>query len=280
MAVTSRRISLVSEAGIRPYTTTQVQANTTDIFNDSFLSNVYIETPSSSQVRVRKRPGITQDRIQTAWQVDLSTYDVTAGQIRGAFWSDAGALYRTVGTTVHKNAATVTGVTTSTNDTYFADLDTGTRYVLIYDSDKLWYETGGAATQVTDSDFTGITSKKPGVVTLDGYVFIMDANGTIYNSAVDDPTTWVATDFISAELEADTGVRLSKHLNYILAFGTRTLEVFYNAANATGSPLSRVSSAIIRIGTRHPLSVVSIGTETYFIGSLDGGEDAVYVLEG
>ena len=40
-----------------------------------------------------------------------------------------------------------------------------------------------------------------GIVYLDSYFFVMDTNAVIYNSALNDPTTWDALDIITAEKE-------------------------------------------------------------------------------
>jgi len=99
-----------------------------------------------------------------------------------------------------------------------------------------------SVTAVVDADYPAITV--PGTAAVDGYVFVMDPLGVIYNSDLEDPTSWNALNFITAEIESDYGVALTKHLNYVLALGTRSYELFDNAANATGSPLGRGVSPI------------------------------------
>jgi N-acetylneuraminic acid mutarotase len=135
-----------------------------------------------------------------------------------------------------------------------------------------------AVTTVTDVDYPAITV--PGTASVDGYVFVMDPNGVIYNSDLEDPTSWNALNFITAEIESDYGVALTKHLNYVLALGTRSYELFDNAANATGSPLGRVEAAFKPIGCIAPWSVAHIGDATLWIGRLVNDDPVVVLLLG
>lgn len=131
---------------------------------------------------------------------------------------------------------------------------------------------------VVDADYPAITV--PGTAAVDGYVFVMDPLGVIYNSDLEDPTSWNALNFITAEIESDYGVALTKHLNYVLALGTRSYELFDNAANATGSPLGRVEAAFKPIGCIAPWSVAHIGDATLWIGRLVNDDPVVVLLLG
>ena len=71
----------------------------------------------------------------------------------------------------------------------------------------------------------------------------MTPNGDIYQSALEDASSWNALDFIGSQIEPDSGVYLAKFQNYIAAFKGWSTEFFYDAANATGSILSPVQNA-------------------------------------
>lgn len=107
---------------------------------------------------------------------------------------------------------------------------------------------GTAATGISDVDYPASTVR--GVQYLDSTFYVMEPDGTIWNSAAaaDDPTTWPTDGFILAGFEPDNGVFLGKALNYIVAFGQWTTELFWDAANATGSPLSPVNNGVLLIG--------------------------------
>ena len=120
-----------------------------------------------------------------------------------------------------------------------------------------WTVTNGILTAVTDVDYPSETV--PGVVTMDGYVFVMTPAAEIYNSDLEVPTSWNALNFLTAEMEPDSGVALAKHLNYVVALGQWTTEFFFDAANTTGSPLSRLESASMWVGCAAGRSVVNVG---------------------
>lgn len=115
-------------------------------------------------------------------------------------------------------------------------------------------------------------------VTLDGYVFISDINGNIYNSALNDPTTWNASNFISAESYGDRLSRIARSGSYIVAFGTNSIEWFYDAANPTGSPLSVYQGATRRVGILGGLA--QNGDDLYFLGKSEGSPVALYKING
>ena len=119
-----------------------------------------------------------------------------------------------------------------------------------------YYFDAGVLTKITDVDYPDPTV--PGVEYLDGYFFVMDADGVIYNSDLENPASWNALNYITAEAESDSGVAISKHQNYIVALKDYTTELFYDAANATGSPLSPYGNTAIQIGCAHGRSVAKI----------------------
>ena len=162
----------------------------------------------------------------------------------------------------------------------FAELFATNTQLIVKTSKKMYVITRStlAVNAVTDVDYPATTV--PGVVTLDGYVFVMDADGTIYNSDLETPTAWNALNFINAEIESDNGVALTKHLNYVLALGARSYELFDNAANPTGSPLARIEQAFKPIGCIAPWSVAHIGELTLWIGSQSHDDPVVVLLQG
>jgi hypothetical protein len=82
-----------------------------------------------------------------------------------------------------------------------------------------------------------------GVATLDSTVYFMDENCSIYGSNLNDPTTWSALNVVNAQNVAGWGVGLVRQLSYIIALKTASMEVFYDAGNPTGSPLSPIAGA-------------------------------------
>ena len=126
-----------------------------------------------------------------------------------------------------------------------------------------YYFDAGVLTKITDADYPDPTV--PGVEYLDGYFFVMDADGTIYNSDLEDPSSWNPLNYITAESESDSGVAIAKHQNYIVALKDYTTELFYDAANATGSPLAPYGNTAIQIGCAHGRSVAKLDGGLVFV---------------
>lgn len=152
-----------------------------------------------------------------------------------------------------------------------------TEYLFLKTTGKAWVLTfgqPGTLTQVTDGDYPALTV--PGSAYLDGYFFVMTPAGEIYNSALEDPLSWGALDFISAEIEPDDAVALGKHMNYVVAFKSTTTELFYDAANASGSPLARLSNAAIQVGCANGYSIAALDAGLFFISKFRSNQKSVH----
>lgn len=156
---------------------------------------------------------------------------------------------------------------------------TSETYVLFTDGAALWSQQirvvpGVAAAKVTDPDLP--VPHIPYLVVMDGYVFLAK-NNTLYNSVVDTFDSWNPSDFLDAEMSADNIIALAKNVNYIVAFGQQSLEVFWNAANETGSPLSRNTSGYKSVG--FVSNLCRIGDDLFFVGQEHNKNIAVYRLK-
>lgn len=116
---------------------------------------------------------------------------------------------------------------------------------------------------------------------IDGYMFLANsASGDIYNSDTDNIYGWGGGNFISAEMWPDEINRLARQNNQLVAFGTKSTEFFYNAGNASGSPLSRNDGPAFQIGCAAPYAVYENERLTIFIGQSDSGGRAAWLIEG
>lgn len=115
---------------------------------------------------------------------------------------------------------------------------------------------------------------------MDGYLFVMDTNGNIYNSNLNDVTTYNALDVLEAQREQDSGVFLTKHHDTLVAFGSNSTEFFYNAGNPAGSPLGRRPDISYRTGALDFRNVFTSGERIYFIGSEKIGTPGIYEIAG
>ena len=158
----------------------------------------------------------------------------------------------------------------------------GTFVISVTDSTHISYEvTGTPATPATGTiSIKGGRTTVPGVVYLDGYFFVMDTNGVIYNSGLNDPLSWGALDFITAAIEPGAGIAVTKSQNYIIAFKEWSTEFFYNAGNSPGSPLSPVLSAFSLIGCASGDSVASLDETVYWAAKARQRGPGIYRMKG
>lgn len=176
--------------------------------------------------------------------------------------------------TIYTGGSTETTVTTTTGTNATLSLggiidvsQTLDRTVIaIKNTQSAWLFTvaGQTLTQVTDADYP--TSTVRGLVYLNGTFYVMDQDGVIYGSAIDNFTSWSALNFINAQSEPDGGVHIFKYNQYVVAFGQYTIEFFYDAGNASGSPLSPVQNAQMLIGCASADSVTQLSSSVFFIG--------------
>lgn len=113
-----------------------------------------------------------------------------------------------------------------------------------------YYLTGispNSVSQVTDPNYPSHTV--PGFAFLDGTTYVMDNTGAIYGSAgLNDPRTWDPLNVIRANAYSDIGITLTKQLTYVVALKSTSTQFFYDAGNATGSPLAPVPGALLNYG--------------------------------
>jgi len=149
---------------------------------------------------------------------------------------------------------------------YFSPLGGSSSYIVVFKTNVAMYTLNTKSkiiTKVTSPNYPATTI--PGLVYLDGTFYVATADSKIWGSAIEDPTTWSALNYTSAEIEPDGLVAISKSLNYLVAFGQWTTEFFYDAGNATGSPLSSVPNAFFTVGCASGTSVVRMENEVVWM---------------
>lgn len=209
------------------------------------------------------------------WDATDSLYFVNNNKVyKGTY----GTVVGTISTGTHK-CKILEGYSTSTS----------LRVLIILDSenDEAWtLTTADVFAQITDTDFpmenTGLTASQRDLVhggaILNGHLYILNLAGDIFNSDLDNPSSWTATNNINAEREEDNGVYLGKHHNELVAFSTRTIEFFFDNANSVASPLNRREDISYNTGCADGHSVWEDGDRIFFIGAVPSGNLGVYSL--
>jgi hypothetical protein len=115
-------------------------------------------------------------------------------------------------------------------------------------------------------------------VFLDGYLFIIKAGtADLYNSNLNDPLLYTPGDFITAEMIPDTATWLSRLNNYIIIAGNQSIEYFWDAAVASGSPLQRNDTPVKLAGLMGGMA--TIGNKIYLVANHNTSTPDVFELE-
>lgn len=255
---------------------------------DPLITNMYFDRNSNeNQTRdfvLVKRPGLSDTSdftLQKAASTDIVNGTFQDPNTSYIYWSVNNKIYRYNGSTTTTLATMGGTAPTGTNSVGFCLFltSTGTRYLMINNGTQLWYHdvSTNTATQVTDVDLP--SPMIPHMVFLDGYLFVIKKNtGDIYNSDLDDPTSWTAGNYITAEINPDFAIYLTKVKNYIVCFGNEGIEFFYDAAQPSGSPLGRNESYYLNVILQS--SVCNVNDVLYFVGRSRTGGPRAYRLEG
>jgi hypothetical protein len=254
------------------------QQRGTDATKDFRLLNMMVEVIKSpvgdqSKYFIKSRPGVA------------TAFTTATGEGRGIYyWVKGGTGYcmAVVGNKVYANGTNVLTLSTSTGTVGFTEFvsSTGTVSLVLLDgTDGYVFSDSTTYTKITSANFP--TPHVPVPIFIDAYIFVAkQGTADIYNSNLDDPLTWTAGDFISAEMYPDLIVTLTKNNNYIYAVGSTSVEYLYDVANATGSPLGRHDSAVQQFGTAARDSVVQTEVEVIMIGETNNGGHTVWTIDG
>lgn len=198
---------------------------------------------------------------------------------RGCYYYE-GNLYSCFGNKIYKGTSAIQTISTSTGSVGWAEATGTTKYLFFCDgTDAYVITTAGSPTKVTDVDFPTPHIAQP--VFLNGYIFIVNSStGDLHNCVVEDPTNWVATDIINPEMFPDDTVGLGKMSNQLVAFGRSSAEYFYDAANASGSPLNRSDIAAIRVGCASKDTIQYNEKVLIWVGKSDLGGRSIWRIDG
>lgn len=202
--------------------------------------------------------------------------DLGAGPVRGMHVM-GGALYVVAGTNVW-----LLGTTGSPS--FIGSIVNGGSVSLDSNGEKLcivvpetyqaWVvdRAAGTLTQITDADFPGARA----VTVIDGYyVFSKPNSNEFFLSAINDPFSFNALDFASAEGAPDNLIAPVRVGRDLWLFGEGSIEVWSNVG-ATDFPFLRVSGGFIARGSAAPFSIATrMGAATWL-----GNDRVVYSASG
>lgn len=251
---------------------------------DQRFVNCYSETitdpvTGKPDVYCVKRPGfatsITTGASAIANAILIWTGQGSGTKVISAFGATNSTIYDST-----TSLGAITGKATGITETFVSATPTLT--ISSSDQTAWYYDTGvGVATKITDGDFPGNASYTlAGTFShMDGYACILTTDGKLWASDLNSVTAWTANSYGSTNSYADKGVASIRHRNFIMCFGTESVEFFHNAG-LTPFPLARVPSMTQKVGCVGADAVAQIADTTFWVGSSPQGGLSVFQYDG
>lgn len=193
-------------------------------------------------------------------------------------------LYSVFGNKIYKNGSALSPTLASTTglcDFTETSAIAATPYLAMNDGLSLYLiKSDDTVTTVSDLDYP--TSLNLGqVLFFDGYIFVAQSNGRIWNSANEDPTSWNALSFINAQRFPDNLIAIARQNDIIVAFGEWSTEFFFNAGTAApASPLQRLDQGALQIGCASKDTLMQNENFVIWVARAQTGGYTVQKLDG
>lgn len=216
-----------------------------DTNQDARLVNGFMEKELQGDIWLYKRPGLVRG--------DQPSGGAGLGQ--GAYnW--LGDVYTIFNGHLHKNSVDVGGTISTTNGVYRFSSIMGDTPKLVFGNGLHAYcydDTNGLEDFTGDMQATAVPFFK-GWAYVDGTMYFGSPFANLWGSdinTVSDPSpgvAWPADNVLIAQIEPTRGVAVAKQLSFVIYFKEDSTEVFYDAGNATGSPLGRITGNKLNYG--------------------------------
>jgi hypothetical protein len=183
------------------------------------------------------------------------------------------------GDSVYKVTAAYAATLLGTIGTSFGQVSmasNGTQ-ILLVDGLSGWIVTATTLTEIADVDFPdGVTRSEY----QDGY-FVVTGDGTqsFYICDLLDGSSWVGTEFASAEGSPDNTIGLISDHRELWLFGSNSAEIWINTGNAD-FPFERSGNSFIEVGCASAGTVAKLDNSVFWLGQDDRGGPVVYRAQG
>jgi len=249
-------------------------------FVNCFTERVVNGFTGKTTLYLVKRPGFAASMTPQSGSIGtaLLIWTGNAQKIISAFGATNSSIYDSTTRLVTNNTDTtvITGKATGIVETELSG--TATLYISSSDNTGWYYQPSGTVTKISDAGFpgnNGFTLAGFGAA-MDGYMFQMTTDGKLCNSDVNSIVNWTATSFVTANSYPDMGIGCVRKGDKIMAFGTESIQFYYNAGNASGSPLSRIEPMTMKIGCVHADAVCTVGDTVFWAGSPPEGGISIH----
>jgi len=207
---------------------------------------------------IHRRPG-------TLLKVDLGTNRPIDGLF---WWTERGILVAVSDGNVYviDEAGTATNIGTGPSSggvVSFVNCVPGGTHKLVMANGGQMYLTDGATVSAISG--TGAPTNVRTVAFLDQYIIASNSNTPSFQwSGVNDPETWSALSFATAEVKPDDVIGIATNWDELYVLGTESIEVWYNDGS---SPFIRRDGATINRGTLSPNTFQRVGNTFMYLDS-------------
>lgn len=232
---------------------------------DGRLVNCYTERDKlTGEYSIFGRPGIL-------------TYSTKSGNGLGVYnW--LGNVYSIFGTKIYKDGVDMGAAALNTaGGLYHWDESLSPLRLVFKNGTNAYFTDGTTVTVINDADFPATTV--PGWGFLDATLYVMGATALINGSDLNSVSSFDPLNVLTAQIEPDPAVALTKQLVYVIAMKAWSTEVFFDASNATGSPLGRVQGAKINWGCMSGESVQEINGMHLWVATYKKGNQSTAVAQ-
>lgn len=136
--------------------------------------------------------------------------------------------------------------------------------------------------KIIDADFPGNAgfTLAGGFVTIDGFNCVMTTDGKLWASDLNSASSWAANSFDSNNDYPDIGVGAVRWKDKTLAFGSESIQFWYNAG-LTPFPLASVGgSSTIKLGACNSFAITTMSDYVFWCGGTDKGGLTIYQYDG
>jgi hypothetical protein len=157
------------------------------------------------------------------------------------------------------------------------ELCKGRDYLLVVDGTAGYTYNGTTFATIADADFpVGATD----CFYLDGWFFVNEGSSDqIWRSAIEDPSSWGALNFATAEAAPDNVLATEATYKDAYFFGSDTVQVYYDTGDST-FPLSPYSGGTIDIGIQAKYSLAKSPKGLFFLATSSQGGVSVVQMAG
>lgn len=153
----------------------------------------------------------------------------------------------------------------------------GRDYLLVTDGGDGYTWDGTTFATVVDGDFP---ANPGGCAYIAGYFVTFNAGTDQFQvSANEDPTSWAALDFASAEADPDNAAGVLSTYRDLYVFGDRTTQVYYLSDNVN-FPFSPYVNGVLEFGLHAPDSLARAGGFLFLVAREREGSPTVLMVQG